>query len=582
MSRFICRISRAASQLSLLAAFFCAATTLSAETPAPTAAPPSEADLIREELRQIKLDYDQRMHALEERLQRLDAANAPKPAAAPATPVVAATAPAAPPPAPPAPAPTAAPEKTVAPAVVTPPAGRVAEIKARVDQEFQGDTETRDIALLRGDHPYKERVEEILNQFVDIKGYLRGGFGRNSEGGPQTGFGAPGAMAKYRLGNEAETYGELTIGKNFYPSGFFKLDAANPDAALSGPIAHVQTTISVFNPYTDALNSGATDFGLPELWGSIGNVIPSQPTVKFWAGNRFYRRHDIHVNDFFFSNMSGGGGGVEDIPLAGGKFALAWVGAGSTSGVSSAPVPDAANKAGFAKGNLDLRLYDVPMPGGKGEFGLVYAHTSSGQDATGHSAPSADGFSVMFIHTSNGIISEDGMNKASLQFGTGAAKTLNSGFETFTQNGSTFIRPDAKDSWRFRFTEQLIANVSDSFSIGPAFVYQYTDYATGHEKVQWVSAGVRPIWHFNNRVSLAGEAGVDWVKNDAAHTNGALYKFTLAPQVSLGGRFMSRPVIRAYFTYATWADDFVGSVGGLDYANESEGFTYGVQMETWW
>jgi len=563
MLRFIFRTSRATG---LLVASFWAAAALHADVPA-SAAPRSEAELIREELRVLKLEHEQRIRALEERLQRLDAATTHTPVAAPAVAVV--------------PAP-AAPEKSTPSALSAVADLWLVKRRSHVEREFQGKTETRDFALLHEDHPYRERVEEVLSQFVDIKAYLRAGFGRDGEGGPQVGFMAPGALAKYRLGNEAETYGELTIGKNFYPAGFFKLDSTAPDAAPSGPVAHVQTTISVFNPYQDALNSSTTDFGLPELWASIGNVLAGQPSVKFWAGNRFYRRHDIHVNDFFFSNMSGGGGGVEDIAVGGGKLALAWVGAGSTSGVSSVPNPDAANKAGFSKGNLDLRFYDLPVPGGKGEFGLVYAQTDSGLDAAGQSAPSADGFSVMFIHTHEGAISADGMNKATIQFGTGAAKTLNSGFETFGLNGATFIRPDTHDSWRVRFTEQLIGNVTDNFSISPVFVYQYTDYAEGNEQVQWVSAGVRPVWHFNNRVSLAAEAGADWVKNEAAGTSDTLYKFTLAPQVSIGGRFMSRPVIRAYFTYATWGDDFVGQVGGLDYLGKDEGFTYGLQMEAWW
>ena len=88
--------------------------------------------------------------------------------------------------------------------------------------------------------------------------------------------------------------------------------------------------------------------------------------------------------------------------------------------------------------------------------------------------------------------------------------------------------------------------------------------------MHWASAGVRPIWHFNNYISLAGEAGVDWVKDESAGTSGYLYKLTLAPQVSLGGRFMSRPVIRAFVTYAHWGDDFVGQVGGLDYRERKQ------------
>jgi maltoporin len=174
------------------------------------------------------------------------------------------------------------------------------------------------------------------------------------------------------------------------------------------------------------------------------------------------------------------------------------------------------------------------------------------------------------------------VNKASIQYGTGAAKTLNSGFENFSLNNQTFIRADHPDSWRLRVTENFTANLSDSFSLGPVFIYQITDYAGDEGKVQWVSAGVRPIWHFNQRMSLALDAGADWVEDDMAETEGVLYKVTLAPQVSLGGRFMSRPVIRAFVTYASWSEDFVGLIGGTDFAHEMDGLTAGMHMEVWW
>jgi maltoporin len=541
--------------------------------PALAAAETTEAEAIKQELQNLKHDYEQRMTALEERLHRLETPAAP----AASTPVVAAT------PATPAPAPAPTVIAATAPIAARAAAQPKDDARAFAEREFQHDTETREYALLRSNQLYQQRLEEVMGGFMKVGGYLRAGFGRNGEGGSQVGFQAPGAPAKYRLGNEAETYAEITLSKDFYPSGAFKLDAGASEAAPAGPIAHVQTTISVFNPYADANHSSTTDFGFPEVWASIGNVIASQPSTKFWAGNRFYRRHDIHVTDFFFSNMSGGGGGIEDVAVPFGKLALAWVGAGSTSGVSDVPVPDAANKAGFSKANWDLRLYDVPVPGGKGEFGLVYARAASGLDAAGHSAPNSDGVSLMFVHTRDGVFSSDGINKASLQYGTGAATTLNSGFETYAVGGSTFIRPDEKDAWRFRATEQLIANISDSFSVGPVLVYQVTDYAAADKsKVTWVSAGVRPIWHFNKYVSLAGEAGWDWVKDEKAGTEGSVFKFTFAPQVSLGGRFMSRPAIRAFVTYSTWSDDFVGQVGGLDYRTNHEGLTYGVQMEGWW
>jgi maltoporin len=47
-------------------------------------------------------------------------------------------------------------------------------------------------------------------------------------------------------------------------------------------------------------------------------------------------------------------------------------------------------------------------------------------------------------------------------------------------------------------------------------------------------------------------------------------------------RKASRRVLRAFITYAQWSDAFVGQVGGQDCEGLNNGFTYGLQMETWW
>jgi maltoporin len=518
----------------------------------------SEATQLKQEIQNLKRDYEQRILQLEERLRRLETNSAPAKTNTALEPL---------------------------PTVAAVPSTNLTSSRRQfAEQEFQQNTESRDRALLSESHPLAERMEQVLQDFIEFHGYFRAGYGRDDEGGPQVAFQAPGAFSKYRLGNEAENYGEITLGKNFYVPGQFKLGAAPTGSdAPQGPVARVQTTISIYNPYQDLLSSSGTDFGLPEAFAAIGNVIGEQPSLKFWAGSRYYRRHDIHISDFYFYNMSGTGGGVEDLQLPFGRLALAWIGAASSSGFSDLPEPDAANEAGFSKANWDLRLYDVPVPLGTGEFGIVYSRADSGLDSARNSAPDSDGVSFNFLHTREKMFSEGGVNKFSLQFGTGPAKTFTSGFETFTLNNDVYIRPDESDSWRFRATEHFVADLSESFSIGPALVYQLTDYGNGgNDVVHWASAGVRPIWHFSKYISLAGEAGVDWVKDESANDSSYLYKLTLAPQVSLGGRFMSRPVIRAFVTYAHWGDDFVGEVGGQDYQARDNGFTYGVQMEAWW
>jgi maltoporin len=546
--------------LSALTLFSASLACLRAQNSAP------ELQAIREEMRQLRQDYERRMQLLEDRLKKLDPGAASVQAASPAH------------------APSSTNALVLAPESSSSYSNAVSRAKEFAESQYQRDTEAREYALtFEQNQPIKERVEQVLQDFVDIHGYFRAGYGRNDQGGSQVGFQAPGAFSKFRLGNEAENYGELTFGKSFYVPNLFKLEPSErPDGLPAGPIARLQATLSIYNPYQDLLSSGSTDFGLPEVWASIGNVVQSQPGMKFWAGSRYYRRHDIHINDFFFYNMSGTGGGIEDVELPFGKLAFAWIGAASTSGFSDLPEPDANNEAGFSKGNWDLRFYDVPLPLGKGEFGVVYARADSGKDAAGNSAPDVDGVSGTFLHTAEKFLSDDGVNKFSLQFGTGPAKTFTSGFEMFTLDNDFFIRPDASDSWRFRATEHFTANLGESFSISPALVYQLTDYGDDGGLVHWASAGLRPMLHFNKYFSLAFEAGVDWVKDEASATSDYLCKLTLAPQVSLGNRFMSRPVIRAFATFARWGDDFEGSVGGNDYLAEHYGLTYGLQMEAWW
>jgi maltoporin len=100
-------------------------------------------------------------------------------------------------------------------------AARDAVRQALVDQSsqvgstFQGQLPSRPTYdLLR---EAEEKIEGLRQQVgsFEFHGYFRSGYGQNSEGGQQIAFQAPGAGAKYRLGNEAETYGELIFVNNW-------------------------------------------------------------------------------------------------------------------------------------------------------------------------------------------------------------------------------------------------------------------------------------------------------------------------------------------------------------------------------
>jgi maltoporin len=527
-----------------------------------------EMEQLKQEYEQLTLGYEQRLSKLEDRLKQLENSGA-EPAivsaalVSKAKPASNSTSQA---------SPNTPNQQSPTPAVQT----------NQPSQPFQEATDSIQLALAaQEDARTRERMERVLREYVDITGYFRAGYGRDDQGGPQAAFQAPGALAKGRLGNEAENYGEVAIGKNFYLPGVFSL-IRRANRASSQPIGRVQVRISMYNPYTNYLVSSSTQFGLAEAWAAIGNLSASQPSMSFWAGSRNYRRHDVHIDDFFLYNMGGGGGGVEDIKIPIGKLALAWIGVASQSGFSDVPQPDAVNKAGFNKTNFDFRLYDFRLAGGKGELGFDISRATSGKDQNGESAPNATGVSFTFIHTTDKWMGENNLNKFYIQYGRGPAKTFTSGFETFLSNGQTFIRPDAPGSYRFRVADNVIFETGNHFSISPVVLYQLTDYKQYGGMQHWFSAGVRPQAHFNNYVSLAFEPFIDWTDDKSTNLSDYLFKFTVAPQISLGRSFMSRPTIRAFLTYAHWGSGFVGKVGGPDYATSNEGLTWGVQMESWW
>ena len=84
-----------------------------------------------------------------------------------------------------------------------------------VGSQFQGQVPSRPTYdLLQEAETAIAELQQHASSF-EFHGYFRSGYGVNSEGGQQVAFQAPGAGAKYRLGNEAETYGEFILVNNW-------------------------------------------------------------------------------------------------------------------------------------------------------------------------------------------------------------------------------------------------------------------------------------------------------------------------------------------------------------------------------
>ena len=144
-------------------------------------------------------------------------------------------------------------------------------------------------------------------QSFEFHGYFRSGYGLNSEGGQQVAFQAPGADAKYRLGNEAETYGEFIFVNNWLNP------EQNTDKAWMKTEVMIEANTSNYASYANFPNGTGNDqFRLREAFVRAGHIFESQPDAKFWAGERYYRRQHIEIDDFYPLDMSGYGAGAED------------------------------------------------------------------------------------------------------------------------------------------------------------------------------------------------------------------------------------------------------------------------------
>jgi maltoporin len=418
-----------------------------------------------------------------------------------------------------------------------------------------------------------QKIEKLQQQVgtFEFHGYFRSRYGLNSAGGQQVAFQAPGAGAKYRLGNEAETYGELIFVNNWI----------NPNHDTDK--AWIRTEFMVEGNTTNSANYanfpngvGNDQFRLREAFIQAGNVLERDPSAKFWAGERYYRRvQEAHINDFYQLDMSGYGGGVEDVNVGIGKMAVAFLGGAR---------PDILTQNGnLAKSNVDVRLYNLKGPLGlyagwfdfataKGSNQLQPSPTTGVLTPTGTAIRTRDGYAFGIKHER--LEWHGGYHVASIQYGTGAA----SNFSTSVTDPTTYLHSSA----RILASETILFQPNERFAIMPTFVYQrFKDGIPQHDWSEWLSFGARPEIFFTKYLSLAFEAGFDKTRARGQY-DGWLRKFTIAPQIGSGRKFFSRPVLRAFLTYASWSDSFRGLVGGVPFMNRTSGLTYGVQAESWW
>ena len=418
--------------------------------------------------------------------------------------------------------------------------------------------------LLREADQRIEMLQEQVGTF-EFHGYFRSGYGVNSVGGQQVAFQAPGASAKYRLGNEAETYGELIFVNNW-----INTEHSSDRAWMKTELMVEANTTNSVNYANFANGIGNDQFRFREAFVQMGNVLDSQPKAKFWTGERYYRRQHVDINDFYLLDLSGYGAGVEDWDLGIGKMAVAFL---------SGARPDIVTQNGnLAKSNFDVRFYDLKGPAGLWAAWFDFAREKGGTTSSGALIPNSNGYAFGLRHQR--LEWHGGFYSSTIQYGTAAASNFSSGGSgTVVANPNPYLNSAAQ----LLMTEQVLIQPNDRFSIMPIFVYQRSkDGNPQHGWDQWVSFGARPEIFFTKHVALAFEGGFDHTHSRSGGYDGWLRKFTISPELKAGNKFFSRPALRAFLTYGDWSDGLRGFVGGVPFVNKTNGFTYGVQAEHWW
>jgi maltoporin len=405
-----------------------------------------------------------------------------------------------------------------------------------------------------------EQVRQMVSsmpKLIEANGYFRAGIGVNSKGGKQEAFQAPGAFSKYRLGNEAETYGEFGFTFNW-------LNPDHNDGAwfkTAMKLAFVAPRNSTFD---ELVSSGI--IAVREAYAQAGHVLDDKPEMSFWAGQRFYRRKDVHITDFFFQDMSGYGAGFEDMKVGEkSKLAVAYLGGSSNDGPF--------DLGHLLKNTVDLRLYDIPAGSGNLEVWLIPTFAARGDSHKNNR--SGIGGGVFYFMPFMG-----GFNEVSAEFGIGGAANFSSGIDTGI----------AKNGWMARVVERATIQATPKVSMMWTGVVQFdnrdgnptgtTDSSTGN---LWISAGARPVYSLTKHTAIAAEGGIDVVQPQGDGSKmGFVGKLTVAPMIRPGAGFWDRPELRAFVTAAFWNEDAKGQVGGAAYATDTFGLTAGVQAEMWW
>lgn len=416
---------------------------------------------------------------------------------------------------------------------------------------------------------------------LDFNGYYRYGYGWTDGGDVMPSFQAPGALSKYRLGNEEVQGGEIVLDYRYYFDGPPPADKDKSNARflqIQGRWEEFRNIREIDELFLEFTN----DF-TKEAFVRLGNVLGDGTHI--WFGRRFYDRQDIHMIDHFWLNVAQGsdfGGGVEGIKLWDNK---------TVDIAAFYAYDESAEKA--TGDNIDSYMLDVRLRGYSfgpdskltlvGQVGYRPEYTTP--EGVSIETDAKVGFAFGGYHELKNVWGE-GRNKTGFMFRQGAAMVQGD----FNSRAPTEVAGfDLDNAWSVEANNDLLLELAPRWSMQWATVARYEDAGAPDpsenlgDTILWLSTGIRPVYYLTDTVNIAWESGLDWIDNERIGAEGFLWKNTLALQFQQKAGYFERPVFRIFGTYANWSDELEGKIAtNSDFVNETDGFIIGMQVEHWW
>jgi len=427
---------------------------------------------------------------------------------------------------------------------------------------------------------------------VDFHGYFRSGVGVSQDGDMQT-------YAKNkvgRLGNEADTYSEIQLGqevynkggKTFYVDSMFAMSSNGSNDWESTSANQVCDSTATAANGVCAKNEDA-EFALRQFNAQAKGLFGGNEVT--WAGKRFYQRHDVHISDFYYWNISGAGAGVEAIQAGPGQLSLAWIRNDRSAKDLEmsqydliAPSWDPTSTSVVLRepvniNTLDARYAGIPLwSDATLEVGADYAlvNPTDAQEVQDAKYKNAKDGVMLTAELTQGILG--GFNKTVLQYGTeGYSKNF-----AFQGDGSWY-GAEAKDGADgFRFINHGVISLGDSWDLSHQLVYGVgNEMWGGLDKWETYSVVVRPVYKWTDTMKTIFEVG--YGKDEQSNLDGSSSsndgeKYTIAQAFSAGKGFWARPEIRVFASYLSVGDQGTPFNSGKD----DNTYNFGVQAEAWW